>query len=57
MKAMSFLFFGGSPWMKASIYIFFVSTSIVPSQLIVEKRFPSRKTFHFLILMEKPHHL
>jgi hypothetical protein len=44
MKVMFFLFFGDSLWMKASTSIFFVSTSNVPSQLIVEKRYPSRKT-------------
>jgi hypothetical protein len=59
MKAMSFLLFEDSPWMKASISIFFLSTSNVPSQsqLIVEKRYPSRKTFHYITMMEKPHRL
>ena len=59
IKAMSFLLFEDSPWMKASITIFFLSTSNIPSQsqLIVEKRYPSRKTFHFITMMEKPHRL
>jgi hypothetical protein len=43
MKIISFLLFGDSPWMKASISIFFISTSNVPSQLIAVKCCPSRK--------------
>jgi hypothetical protein len=49
------LCFGGSPFMRAFRSTFFSFTSNVRSQFIVVRRCPSRKSFNFIILMEKPH--
>jgi hypothetical protein len=55
MKYTCSLCFGDNPWKKAFKSTFFVSTSNVSGQLIVVNQCPSRKSFHFIFLIEKPH--